>query len=197
MLKEFYMMGGSSFDLIAQELLRQKSMMDQMENENRELRHQLADLRAGRGFYIEIDGQRFSLPAETMLPAHATSLAAQPVSIEPEVEAQQEPVIAEQRVASRQTRQLVMDAMDAPEVQPTSILPIQTEEETVQEDQVSPGAGPTFLEEVMIDEFTSAATRPLSVWSAPQPEQETQPEATEDEELALLRRQLIGSYLLE
>ncbi len=188
------MMSGSSFDLIAQELFRQKNMMDQMENENRELRHQLADLRAGRGFSIEIDGQRFSLPGDAMLPAHATPLASQPVQIEPEVEAQQEPVVAEQSKASRQTRQL---AMDAPEVQPTTILPIYAEEETVQADQVSPVVSPTFLEEVMIDEFTIAATSPLAVWSAPQPEQETKPETPEDEELAILRRQLIGSYLLE
>ncbi len=194
------MMSGSSFDLIAQELLRQKSMMDQMEKENRELRHQLADLRAGRGFSIEIDGQRFSLPGEAMIPAHVISLAAQPIQIEPEVEAQQEPVVAEQRAASRQTRQLVMDAMEAmeaPEVQTTAILPIYVEEETVQEAQVSPVTSSTFLEEVMIEEFTAASTRPLSVWSVPQPEQGTKSESPEDEELAILRRQLIGSYLLE
>jgi len=57
--------------------------------------------------------------------------------------------------------------------------------------------GPTFLEEVMIDEFASAATSPLAVWSDPKQEQEKKPAQTADEELAALRHQLIGSYLLE
>lgn len=186
-------MGGSSFDLIAQELLRHKNAMEQMEQENRELRRQLADMRAGHGFVIEIDGQRFSVPVAAIAPTQVSSIIAQSAATEPLVEPQQEPVVAEQNVASRQTtRQL---EMDVPEVQPTLILPVQSKEETAQAEQASPVAGSTFLEEVMIDEFTAAATSPLSVWSAPQQEQE--PEATEDEELVLLRRQLIGSYLLE
>ena len=190
-------MGGSSFDLIAQELLKHKKIMDQMERENRELRRQLADLRAGHGFFIEIDGQRFSLPAEAIA---STQAPTQPSPTEPRVEEQaeaqptreflQRPSAAKQNETSRQTQQLVMDA---PEI--TSILPIQNEEESAPQEQEPVTTSPTFLEEVMIDEFTAAATSPLSVWSTPK--QEQKPEATEDEELELLRQQLIGSYLLE
>jgi cell division protein FtsB len=49
------------FDQIAQEIVRQKQRMDQLEAENRELRQQLADLRAGRGIFVEIAGSRFAL----------------------------------------------------------------------------------------------------------------------------------------
>ncbi len=192
-------MGGSSFDLIGQELLKHKKIMEQMERENRELRRQLADLRAGHGFFIEIDGQRFSLPVEATA---STQAPTQPSPTEPLVEEQaeaqpareflQQPVAAKQNETARQTQQLVMDA---PEIQPTSILPLQTEEEPASQEQEPTTTSPTFLEEVMIDEFTAAATSPLSVWSAPK--QEQKPEASEDEELELLRQQLIGSYLLE
>ncbi len=35
--------------------------MDQLEAENRELRQRLADLRAGRGIFVDIVGSRFAL----------------------------------------------------------------------------------------------------------------------------------------
>jgi cell division protein FtsB len=49
------------FDQLAQELFKQKQLMDHLEAENRELRKLLADLRAGRGIVVEISGSRFSL----------------------------------------------------------------------------------------------------------------------------------------
>lgn len=49
------------FDQIAQEIVKQKQLMDQLEAENRELRQQLADLRAGRGIFVDISGSRFAL----------------------------------------------------------------------------------------------------------------------------------------
>ena len=54
-------MGGNYFDQIAQELRKQKQLMDQLEAENRALRQQLAFLRTGMGIFIEIDGIRFPL----------------------------------------------------------------------------------------------------------------------------------------
>ncbi len=54
-------MTGTYFEQIAQELVKQKQLMDQLEAANRELRQQLADLRAGRGIYVEISGSRFAL----------------------------------------------------------------------------------------------------------------------------------------
>jgi cell division protein FtsB len=54
-------MDGSYFDQLAQELFKQKQVMDHLEAENRELRKLLADLRAGRGIVVEIAGNRFPL----------------------------------------------------------------------------------------------------------------------------------------
>ncbi len=54
-------MDGNYFDQLAQELFKQKQIMDHLEAENRELRKLLADLRAGRGIVVEIAGNRFLL----------------------------------------------------------------------------------------------------------------------------------------
>lgn len=54
-------MDGNYFEHIAQEILKQKQLMEQLEAENRELRQRLADLRAGRGILVEIAGSRFAL----------------------------------------------------------------------------------------------------------------------------------------
>jgi cell division protein FtsB len=54
-------MDSNYFDQIAQEIFKQKRLMDQLEAENRELRQRLADLRAGRGIFVEIEGSRFAL----------------------------------------------------------------------------------------------------------------------------------------
>jgi len=184
-------MSGSSFDLIAQELLRQKQAMEQMEEENQELRRQLAELREGHGVFVEIDGRLFSLLSENRAPTPAVeavpATTAAPVTIE--LEPQVEPVAAHLDVAQEQTEELVMSVPETPR----STVDFFADNEEVAEQTT----GPTFLEEVMIDEFASAATSPLSVWSAPKQEQEKTSETPADEELAALRRQLIGSYLLE
>jgi cell division protein FtsB len=54
-------MDGNYFDQIAHEIIKQKQRMDQLEAENRELRQRLADLRAGRGIFVDIAGSRFAL----------------------------------------------------------------------------------------------------------------------------------------
>ena len=186
-------MGGSNFDLIAQELLRQQQVMEQMEEENQELRHQLAELREGRGIFVEIDGRRFSLQSEDIAPVQTPIVEAIPVTtpsrVTIELEPQAEPVAAQHDIAQDQTEELVMSIPETP--RPTVDFFTATEEVAEQT------TGPTFLEEVMIDEFASAATSPLSVWSAPKQEQQKPSENEQDEELAVLRRQLIGSYLLE
>lgn len=58
-------MGGSYFDQIAQELRKQKQLMDRLEAENRELREQLAALRAGQRILVVISGTHFTLQTET------------------------------------------------------------------------------------------------------------------------------------
>jgi cell division protein FtsB len=54
-------MDGNNFEHIVQELVKQKHLMDQLEAENRDLRQQLANLRAGRGIFVDIAGSRFAL----------------------------------------------------------------------------------------------------------------------------------------
>lgn len=54
-------MDGNYFEQIAQEIFKHKRLMEQLEAENRELRQHLADLRAGRGVFVEIAGSRFAL----------------------------------------------------------------------------------------------------------------------------------------
>ncbi len=189
-------MSGSNFDLIAQELLRQKQVMEQMEEENQELRHQLAELRDGRGIFVEIDGHRFSLLSDDIAPIQPSAIEAMPatraapitIELEPQAEPIAEPVAAQHDITQDQTEELVMSIPETPH----STVDFFTDEEVAEQT-----TGPTFLEEVMIDEFASAATSPLSIWSAPKQEQQKSSEAEADEELATLRRQLIGSYLLE
>src|SRR5258706_5897601 len=55
---------GSGFEQIMHDLLKQQQLLEDLEAENRELHHQLADLRAGRGIVIDILGQHFSLTGE-------------------------------------------------------------------------------------------------------------------------------------
>ncbi len=66
-------MSGNSFDSIAQAILTQKQMMDKLQEENRELRRQLADLSAGHGIFIEIAGMRFPIRGE-IAPPQATNV---------------------------------------------------------------------------------------------------------------------------
>ncbi len=181
-----------SFDLIAQGLLRQKTVMEQMLQENQELRSQLADLRAGRGIFIEIDGQRFSLAGESLAP-QATSIEIPSVPlVEPVPTATQVFNETEELVPSTTRTSLPIANVVIEEVEAEQKQEVPTHSKEVV-------AGPTFLEEVMIDEFTAAATSPLAVWSVPTPTKEPvqKSEMTEEDELVMLRRQLIGSYLLE
>ena len=63
-------MDGNYFEQIAQEIFKHKRLMEQLEAENRELRQQLADLRAGRGIFVDIAGSRFVLRDSASLREH-------------------------------------------------------------------------------------------------------------------------------
>ena len=52
---------GSDFELIMQELLKQKQVLEDLLSENEELHRQLADLREGRGVFVDILGKPFPL----------------------------------------------------------------------------------------------------------------------------------------
>lgn len=64
-------MGGNYFEQIAQELRQQKLLMDRLEEENRELRMQLAALRSGTGIEVSIAGRRFALRGSASLATSA------------------------------------------------------------------------------------------------------------------------------
>jgi hypothetical protein len=53
------------FEQIMSAVLEQKQVWEKLQVENRELRQQLVDLRAGRGIYLEIANQRFELAWES------------------------------------------------------------------------------------------------------------------------------------
>jgi len=210
-------MGDSYFDLITQEVLKQKQRKEQLEDENRELRQQLADLRTGRGVFVEVEGKRFALtlpttslstptdqqsvasldmpssesaPTSTSLPiVSAKSLIMSP-DVEGDNEEQeqgelQEPVFEQNDEAAKAPRRYITRKL------PVSMLETSHPALELTKEEVAS----SFLEEAMIDEFTSAATSPLAIWSGP-PAPKKQ-EQIDEEEKAALRRQLIGSFLLE
>jgi hypothetical protein len=165
---------GNGFELIMQEVLTQQQHMEELEAENRELRRQVADLRAGRGIFVEVLGTRFSL--------------------------NEEPVVAFPDSA------LTQELIPAPEQQPTSTIEIPTtpipeaslpDTEEVQEEIPEEGSllpSSSFLEEMLLDEFSSVATSPMAIWSG---STKKSTPINEEEEKASLRRELVDSFLLE
>jgi hypothetical protein len=162
-------MAGNSFDQIAQSLLKQQQIMEQLQKENRELRQQLTDLREGRGIFIEINGQRFALKVAT-----------------PENTPIEEPVSATPNT-------LTADQSKSPQSEKEKVLVSSVQEEKKASVTVSLKEEPTFLEEVMIDAFATALTTPISALTTPA----KKPEPSEEEKNAILRRELMGSFLLE
>lgn len=187
-------MGGSSFDVITQEVLKQQAIMQQLEEENRELRRQLTDLREGRGILIQIGPQCFALNVDVETNSPRVVPAPAPVAqiqTEPDEITEMQTQLPD--VADAPTMMIVeVEIKAATEAQKRVTTAPLVEEEEQEEDTFTP----TFLEEMMIDEFASASTNKMAVWSGPVKKQE-QPEITDEEKKAALRRELIGSFLLE
>ncbi len=160
------------FDSIAQAILKQKQMMDELQRENRELRRQLADLRAGHGIFIEMAGQRIPLKGEITL---SQNIIQQDFSPAPTTSSL--PEVAVEREESAKIA-------PTPEVSPLADTSVEEEKEKA----------PTFLEEIMLDEFVAASTSPMAVWKGPVNKPEEQ---IDEEQKAALRRELMGSFLLE
>lgn len=207
-------MSDRNFDLIAHEILKQKQRKELLEGENHELRKQLADLRTGRGIFVEIEGRRFALTH----PAAASTSSINQESVspldtfthKPQPSASSFPVAAnemEQQTSSLTPTNVMNTGNDALEIRD---VVEESETQVTKELEMSATAtahpslelteediAPSFLEEAMIDEFASASTSPLSVWSGPvTPQTAKKPEEIADEEKAALRRQLIDSFLL-
>ncbi len=168
------------FELIMQELLHQKQLLEDLEAENRELRQQLADLREGCGVFIEILGKQFSLIGDAV------------ASSDVPLTSQSAPVV-------QQTSINEIEALPSSITIQLSALELQGEDKPVS----------TFLEELLLDEFASSATTPIAVWqgpttpasapaapATPAPATAKLPTIDEDEKAAL-RRELVDSFLLE
>jgi hypothetical protein len=181
------MMNSESFDLITQELIKQQQAMEVLQAENRELRQQLTDLRTGRGVFIEINGKRFALNASFI---SQTSIQVSGVQSSPSVPQEASPSIADKPTMANPK---VLSAETARKASPS------------QNNKQTETSSSTFLEEAMISEFTSAMASPLTLLQDPINQQEEQKQKKNqskqkksgDEQQAVLRHDLMGSYLLD
>jgi hypothetical protein len=147
-------MTGTPFDQLLQELLRQQRLMEALQEENRDLRRQLTDLREARGISLDVCGKRFALlAASPPAPAQATPV----------------PLIAVAAGAAAQEPSALPDPRAEVAETPTLALPVPpgSASHPLQEEEASI---PTFLEELMMDAFAAASTPsagPPATWSPP------------------------------
>ncbi|MFL5694208.1 MAG: hypothetical protein ACJ795_20640 [Ktedonobacteraceae bacterium] len=166
-------MGGSSFDLIMQEVINQKQYLDELVEENQNLQRQLAELRAGRNILLEVCGQRFTLNGEAVVVAHSEEVSPKEVFS-----------------ASQETTNIPLSETSSSAI-PDTELPAEPARDNTEQQTAS---RTSFLEELMVDEFTAAATSPMHAWiNSP----EKRPSQIDEDEKAVLRRELSGSFLLE
>ena len=170
---------GSNFELIMQEVLKQKQLLEDLQSENDELHRQLADLREGRGIFIDILSKRFPL---VDMPVGDSSYRT---------------AIRDADLSLQETTEILSESV--PSSMPETPVPAsEASIEEVQEDlptNVTPTIS-TYLEEAMLDEFSAAATREMgqvAVWSGPI----TNTPNFDEKEKENLRRELSGSFLLE
>jgi hypothetical protein len=167
---------GSSFEQIMQALLKQKQLFEDLQTENDELHRQLADLREGRGIFVEILGERYPLAGE-------------PVSVSSAIVP-----VAELDLSLQEITTIISEAL--PSSLPETPLPTtEITEEEAPEDQPTKASSdiPGFLEEAMLDEFSTASTTQMAVSAGPI----TNPGVFDEKEKEALRRELSGSFLLE
>ena len=209
-----------TFSEITQAVLEQQKMMEQLEEENRELHTLLTNLRAGQNIFLEIEGKRFPLLMQNDATLHEISTSI-PVAMLPPVEAQPAPELEEEVTKENRIVTVVADVTDVTDAPTVAMLEVESnyisepeyemprsvttaqlpriydEEE---EDQSKAVYTPTFLEEVMLDEFAAAATSPMAVWTGPitPVNKKQEPLSMSDEEKkATLRKELLGSFLLD
>lgn len=183
---------GSSFESILDEILKQKQLLEDLQAENESLRQQLTDLRAGRGIFLDILGQRF--------PVAGNSGVSSPAVVSHEVindDTAPAPatMLTAQADPTRQKTAAILSEVLPP---PTFETPIPSDDFLVEEVSENDTlfavpTSSTFLEDALIDEFSAASTLQMGVWSGPIT---NHPNLDEDEKAAL-RRELMGSFLLE
>ena len=137
------------FEQIMSAVLEQKQVWEKLQAENRELRQQLLDLRAGRGIYVEIMNQRFQLVWDSS--KGSPEEASQAAGKRPQA-----------------TKGVKGGAQNSP--------------------QPSPGV----LEEMLLDELSSAMNNRMAASG-----DRKSTAGLNEEQKATLRRELSGSFLLE
>lgn len=179
-------MSDSSFEYILQALHMQKQNLEQLQAENSDLRHQLADLRNGQGIFVEILGVRFALvgtqPSEMLeVLAHETAQEASTLEL-----------------ALAPTVDAPTTAMPFIPETPRPVKPMEEQQEQITE-EIAPSFSSSLLEDEMYeDDFADSATNPTSpiaVWKGA--EANRRAKGINEDEKAALRRELIGSFLLE
>ena len=193
-------MGGSYFELIMQEVQQQKQRMDEMSAENHELRRQLADLRNGHGIFLNIEGTLFALNTDDVTHQYTAVLMEQPVLVTAPTP-QSIPVAFEPPPMSFLTTDSMGTIPETPYPSTDEFMQIPqfVDELEVAEAEVPAGYTSTFLEDMLVDEFAAAATSPMAVWKAPAPvtRKLTAIDMDDEAQKAALRKELIGSFLLE
>ncbi len=226
----------SSFDDILEALIQQKQVLEDLQAEHESLQQQLADLRAGKGIFLEILGTRFPLadtsdtsvfnvvvdgnaPAfnsieETAPVPLVTPPAEQDASLQ-ETSAIQLP---ESDPALQETMMVTATGSDLT-LQPTAAISSEALQmaghesplpgsdfviEDVSENGMPmPASSSSFLEDALLSEFATASTLQVENWSGPITSNPipngpiTNNPDLDEEEKAALRRELMGSYILE
>jgi hypothetical protein len=224
---------GDTFDRLLEAIYAQQRLLEELERENRELRQQLQDLREGRGIFVEILGVRYPLSVvgavERQITAPALAVAAQPeyIAVPPSSQPLSEPERQEERLGSQDQRGVTSAEERSGKIAQirASIGPLEAQQmaRSLPSAQApaleGPRLSPSYLEEMLLDEFAAAATGPLGAFASsgiesgsagPQsaehpPEQRLAqgesagpaPTALDEESKAALRRELMGSFLLD
>ncbi len=184
-------MGGNRFDQIVQEILKQKQLMDALEAENDELRQRIADLGSGQGIFVDIHGTRYALRDISAL-AQTASASSTPTSTSLSTST----VAVSTPSVTRPLNQEMVGIAEIPQIS------FQPQEPSVTEPTSPSNEGSSFLEEILIDGFANALTSPNAIWQDPAEKKPVQPqrkphESINEKQKEALRRELLGSFLLE
>ncbi len=175
----------NSFELILEEVLKQKQVLEDLRAENEALRQQLTALRAGQGIFIDILGYRIQLASEMHEESSEEIVVLSKEDTTPTLSVTPSP-------------RSELPAQETPAPAGETIAPLDDSDKFLIE-EVSDNGTPfpvtasSFLEEAMLDEFSTATTRQMGAWPGPITNHPT----LDESEKAALRRELMGSFLLE
>lgn len=194
-------MADSSFEILMQEIFNQKQRMDELLEENHTLRRQLTDLRAGHGIFLEICGRRFALNTENLLPPSQRVSPVQDVPVAEQtttsIPMTDTPDSAEQTTVSLPITAVTMGHISETPRPDSDASESRSPSAEYSEVETAELSHTTFLEEMLIDEFAAAATSQMPAWRGSQTRKLPTIDLIDEEEKATLRKQLIGSFLLE